>query len=259
MVQLLANHTRELGIPTAIVYTLGVSDSPQRLILLLTDSEGIERRAKIVEELTEADMPFTPAVVGPSSGFAGIREVAVELPDLLARHRPHAVHLSLGHTDLIRRVEADGNSYTSEWFPEIERYLHQAIDAVVETALCELVLTTASPVKDDVQDEVRMSDVERLNAVIRSVAESRDVLVDRLDMVISLDTPPPSGEEPAPVAHLAGDGRSFTPTGRLIAARSVCNAVRDVLLRAEHPWRQMMRGGMGGLDGISRPRHPELS
>lgn len=243
-----------------IVYTLGVTDSPQRLILLLTDSEGLERRAMIVEQLACTDMPFSPAVIGPASGFNGIREVAAKLPDLLARHRPHAVHLSLGHADLIRRIESDGNSYTNERFAEIERYMHQAIDAVVETALCELVLTTASPVLDQSQEEVRMSDVERLNAVIRSVAESRDVLVDRLDMVISVDTPPPSSQDPSPVPHLAEDGRRFTPAGSLLAAQSTSNSVTDVLLRAEHPWRQAMRGGMAGkLDGLSRPRHPELS
>ena len=205
-------------------------------------------------------MPFAPAVVGPSYGFAGVGQVATELPELLLRHRPHAVHLSLGHADLLRRVEEDGNSYTNERFAEIERYLHYAIDAVIESSMCEFVITTAPPVREETQDDVRMSDVERLNTVIRSVASSRDVLVDRLDMAISRDTPSPTPNDPSPTPHLCDDGRGFTEAGNLLAARSTCNALSDVLLRAEHPWRQMMRGGMeGGLDGLARPPHPELS
>ena len=257
--QFSANHTRVTRISLVIVYTLGVSELPQRLILLLSDKEGLERRAAVVEALDITDMPFAPAVVGPAHGFAGIRQVASELPDLLLKHRPHAVHLSLGHADLLRRVEEDGMSYTNERFAEIERYLHQAIDAVVECSMCEFVITTAAPVRDELQDDVRMNDVERLNTVIRSVAASRDVLVDRLDLVISREETP-SDMDNSSEAHLAEDGRRFSSVGVRLAARSNCSAITDVLLRAEHPWRQMMRGGMGGgLDGLSRPPHPELS
>ena len=66
-----------------LAYTLFVNDHPQRLVLLLGDKESIDRRAEMVTALSTADMPFTPAVVGPGNGFSGISQVAHEIIDLL--------------------------------------------------------------------------------------------------------------------------------------------------------------------------------
>ncbi len=200
----------------------------------------------MVNVLSSADMPFAPAVVGPAHGFLGISQVTDEIVDLLKVHRPHAVYLSLGHADVLRKVESDGNSYLMEDLPAVEQRLHQVIDAVIETQACELVIATAPNVSEAAVDSIRPSDVEHLNVVIRSVSESRDVLVDRLDMAIS--TP-----------FLMDNGYSLTPNGQDAAVNSACNAIGDVLLRAEYSWRKMMKAGEGGhLDGMGRPRHPEL-
>ena len=229
-----------------LAYTLFVSDHPQRLVLLLGDKESIDRRAEMVTALSTADMPFTPAVVGPGNGFSGISQVAHEIIDLLRIHRPQAVYLCLGHADLIRKLEADGNSYLPEDLPAIERSLHQVVDAVTETNACELVIATVPQISEVASDVVWPSDIEHLNIVIRSVCESRDVLVDRLDMTIS-------------ESMLKDDGLTLASEGQEAAVKSACTAIGDVLLRAEYSWRKMLKSGEGGnLDGMGRPRHPEL-
>ena len=223
-----------------------MNDHPQRLVLLLGDSESVDRRADMVTALSTTDMPFSAAVVGPAHGFQGISQVATEIIDLLRTHRPHAVYLSLGHADVERNIEADGNSYLREDLSAIERGLHQVIDAVTETNACELVIATVPQISSAATDAIRPSDVEQINIVIRAVSESRDVLVDRLDVAIS-------------ESMLNDDGRSLSPEGQEAAIGSACTAIGDVLLRAEYSWRKMMKAGEGGnLDGMGRPRHPEL-
>ena len=185
--------------------------------------------------------------------------VIVVVADLLRRYRPDAVHLSLGHVDITRQVEADGNTYTAERFPEIEVHLHQVIDAVTDLPGCECVLATAPPVLDTCQDVVRMDDVEQLNTLIRSVGDQRDTLVNRLDLAIATSPLPATSVDHEPARHLADDGRELTEAGRMAASRSTVQAICDVLLRAEHPWRKMLKPGQGDpFEGLARPRHPEL-
>ncbi len=200
----------------------------------------------MVKALSATDMPFTPAIVGPAHGFSGITQVADEIFDLLRTHRPHAVYLCLGHADVQRILDSDGNSYLPEDISSIERGLHQVVDAATETNACELVIATAPHISEIASDVVRPSDIEQLNVVIRSVCESRDILVDRLDMTIS-------------ESMLEKNGHSLTSSGREAAIKSACTAIGDVLLRAEYSWRKMMKSGEGSnLDGMGRPRHPEL-
>jgi hypothetical protein len=232
---------------------------PQRLVLLLGDPLSLDRRPIVVEGLNRADIPFSPAVVGPPVPLRGVREAAMELPELLRRYRPDAVHLSLGHSDIARRVESDGNSYTRERIPDIELHLHQIIDAAAELATSELVIATTTPVKDDQQDEIRMSDVDRLNGMIRSVAESRDILVDRVDKAVSNSILPATSHDPWPSPHIDEDGYSLNRIGQQAVANSAVRSICDVLLRAEHPWRKALRMGLSSpFEGLARPPHPEL-
>ncbi|MCH2160943.1 MAG: SGNH/GDSL hydrolase family protein [Phycisphaerales bacterium] len=209
--------------------------------------------------MNRADIPFTVAVVGPVEPLTGARTTSYQLPELLREYRPDVVHVSHGHIDITRQVEADGNTYTSEHMPEIEMHLHHIIDAVAELPACECVLASTPPVIDSCQDTVRMDDVERLNTVIRSVGDQRDTLVDRLDLAIATSPLPPTDIDVTPARHLSDDGLQLTDAGQMAASRSTVKAIADVLLRAEHPWRKMLKLGQGKpFDGVARPRDPEL-
>ena len=44
-----------------------------------------------------------------------------------------------------------------------------------------------------------------------------------------------------------------------VVGAAVSVLASDVLLRAEHPWRKMLKPGQGDpFEGLARPRHPEL-
>ena len=104
-----------------------------------------------------------------------------------------------------------------------------------------------------------MDDVEQLNTVIRSVGDQRDTLVNRLDLAIATSPLPATSVDRNPAQHLAENGCELTEAGRMAACRSTVQAICDVLLRAEHPWRKMLKLGHGDpFDGLARPRHPEL-
>lgn len=227
-----------------------MNSDPQRVVLILSDESGLERRSLVVSAMENVDIPFAAAVVGPATGFSGIRALADALPELIRRYKPHAIHVSLGHADLVRRTQDDGKTYKAETFAAIETGLQSLIDAPIETAMCDFVIATATPVDDRLQDDIRMGDVERLNGIIRLVAADRDVLVDRVDVAIPREEPQP----------LEPDGHTLSESGKEVVARSAARAIAEVLVRAEHPWRQIMRSNLAGdFDGIKRARHPELS
>jgi len=227
-------------------------DEDQRLVLLLGDETGRLLRRLIVEKLEEADVPFRPAVVGCDLPFEGFSPVADEMSELLLKFRPHVAHVSVGRTDLRRTIESDGNSYPARDLVDIQRDLDRIVDATKISADTDLVVATAPPVRDEFQDLVRDDDINRLNVVIREVGQRRDVLIDRWDLAVDSATPDP--------AHLESDGHQLTEAGREQVANSATRAIIDALLRAENPWNQLGRVGRGSpLEGIPRPRHPEVS
>ena len=233
-------------------YTPGVSDGDdQRLVLLISDPAGRDLRAAVVAALDRMDVPFRMAVVGCDEPFPGLADVAERMGELLRRFRPHAVHVSVGRTDLHRSLEADGASHPARRIADLRGDLHRIVDAVNQSGESDLVLATPVPVRDDGQDLIRANDVDRLTVVIREVGRGRDVLIDRCDLAIDLtESRPP---------HLASDGLTPSEAGRARVATSTARAVADALLRAEHPWRRLGRRGTGRLlEGIPRPRHPEL-
>ncbi|MDE0889325.1 MAG: hypothetical protein OSA40_07690 [Phycisphaerales bacterium] len=223
----------------------------QRLVLLLGDETGRLLRRPIVERLEEADVPFRPAVIGIDLPFDGFGPVAEEMGELLQKFRPHVAHVSVGRTDLQRTIESDGNSYPARGLVDICRDLNHLVDAAKLSADTDLVIATAPPVRDELQDLVRDDDINRLNVVIREVGQRRDVLIDRWDRAIDL-----SATEPA---HLEPNGHRLTEAGLQRVADSATKAIIDALLRAENPWNQLARSGRSSpLEGIPRPRHPEL-
>ncbi len=249
-----ANREEPLRFQLFSIYNLLVQIRPhedQRLVLLIGDETGRMLRRLVVERLEQADVPFQPAVIGCDHPFQGFEAVAEQIGELLLKFRPHVAHVSVGSTDLRRTIEPDGNSYPARGLVDIRRDLNRVVDAAKISADTDLVLATAPPVRDDLQDLVRDDDIDRLNVVIREVGQRRDVLVDRWDQAIDR-----SATEPE---HLEPDGHHLTQAGRERAADSTTRAIIDALLRAENPWNQLGRGGRGSpLDGIPRPRHPEL-
>lgn len=226
-------------------------DKDQRLVLLLGDETGRTLRRHIVERLEKADAPFRPAVIGCDLPFEGLAAVAEEMDELLKRFRPHVAHVSVGRTDLFRSIEPDGNSHPARGFVEIRQDLNRLVDAAKLSVETNLVIATAPPVRDDLQDLVRDDDIERLNVVIREVGQHRDVLIDRWDHAIDRSAADP--------AHLESDGHHLTEAGRQRVADSATRAIIDALIRAENPWNQFARVGRGSpLEGIPRPRHPEV-
>ena len=226
-------------------------DDDQRLVLLISDPGGRDLRASVVAALDRMDVPFRMAVVGCDDPFGGLGEVADRMGELLRRFRPHAVHVSVGRTDLHRTIEADGVSHPARRIADLRRDLHRIVDATSQSGESDLVLATPVPVHEDRQDLIRGNDLERLTVVIREVGRGRDVLIDRIDLAVDhSETAPP---------HLASDGLTPTSVGEQLIAASHARAVADVLLRADHPWRRFGRPGTGSvLHGIPRPRHPEL-
>jgi hypothetical protein len=236
----------------ATPYTPGVSDGDdQRTVLLISDPAGRDLRAEVVAALDRMDVPFRMAVVGCDEPFSGLAEVADRMSELLRRFRPHAVHVSVGRTDLHRTVEEDGTSQPARRIADLRRDLHRIADAVSQSGENDLVLATPVPVREDGQDLIRANDIERLTVVVREVGRGRDVLIDRFDLAVDpFETSVP---------HLEPDGLTASPEGRWRIADSTARAVADALLRADHPWRRFGRPGSDSvLEGIPRPRHPEL-
>ena len=224
----------------------------QRLVLLIGDEIGRSMRARIVDRLEAADVPFRPAVVGCDRPFPGFEAVADAMTELLQTFRPHVAHVAVGRDDLRRTLEPDGASHPARRLADIRRDLNRIIDAAKQSADTDVVLSTVAAVRDDLQEEIRDDDVDRLNVVIREVGQRRDVLVDRWDQAIDRR---PEGPD-----HLLPDGRGISSRGLDLVASSTTTAIVDALIRAENPWNRLTRIGRGGpLDGIPRPRHPELS
>ncbi len=228
-----------------------IDGDDRRLVLLISDPAGRGLRSEVVAALDRMDVPFRMAVVGCDEPFGSLAEVADRMSELLRRFRPHAVHVSVGRTDLHRTLEADGTSHPARRIADLRRDLHRVVDAVNQSGESDLVLATPVPVHEDGQDLIRPNDLERLTVVIREIGRSRDVLIDRGDLAIDLF------ETAAP--HLESDGLTPSTAGRWRIADSTARAVADVLIRADHPWRRFGRPGTGAvLEGIPRPRHPEL-
>ncbi len=224
----------------------------QRLVLLIGDEIGRSIRQRIVDRLEVADVPFRPAVVGCDRPFQGFEAVADAMSELLQTFRPHVAHVAVGRDDLRRTLEPDGISHPARRLADIRRDLNRIIDAAKQSADTDVVLSTAAPVRDDLQEAIRDDDVDRLNVVIREVGQRRDVLVDRWDRTIDRRSEGPD--------HLTADGHGLSSHGLDLAATSTTTAIVDALIRAENPWNRLTRIGRGGpLDGIPRPRHPELS
>lgn len=224
----------------------------QRLVLLIGDDIGRSMRMRIVERLEAADVPFRPAVVGCDPPFTGFEAVADAMSELLQTFRPHVAHIAVGRDDLRRTMEPDGVSHPARRLADIRRDLNRIIDAAKQSADTDVILSTLAPVRDDLQEDIRDDDVDRLNVVIREVGQRRDVLVDRWDRAIDRRAEGPD--------HLATDGQGLSSLGLDLVASSTTTAIVDALIRAENPWNQLTRIGRGGpLDGIPRPRHPELS
>ncbi len=209
-------------------------------------------RVRMVDRLEAADVPFRPAVVGCDRPFPGLESVADAMSELLQTFRPHVAHVAVGRNDLRRSFEPDGTSHPARRLADIRRDLNRIVDAAKQSADTDVVLATAPPVRDDLQEDIRDDDLDRLNVVIREVGQRRDVLVDRWDRVIDRC---PDGAD-----HLATDGLALSPDGLDLVAASTTTAIVDALLRAENPWNRLTRIGRGSpLEGIPRPRHPELS
>lgn len=222
----------------------------QRLILLLADAGARGLRPDLVKRLADADVPFAMAVVGCDEPLESLGDVADRMADLLRTFRPHCVHVAVGRGDLRRSIEADGVSYPMRRIAELRADLHHIADAVKQSGETDLVVATLPPVLDERQDQIRDNDVDQFNVVVREVGRQRDVHVDRWDLAIAPDATPP---------HLAEDGIGLTDDGGKRAGASAAVAIVDTLLRADHPWRRLGRGGAHSMEGIPRPRHIELT
>lgn len=233
-------------------YTQDMIPDPlgQRLVLLLADTGARGLRPGLVKRLAMADVPFAMAVVGSDEPLEGLGDVADRMSDFLRTFRPHCVHVAVGRGDLRRTIEADGVSYPVRRIADLRADLHRVADAVKQSGETDLVVATLPPVVDERQDEIRGNDVDRLNVVIREVGRQRDFHVDRWDLAVDPVANPP---------HLAANGIALTDAGGERAGASAAVAIVDTLLRADHPWRRLGRGGVYSMEGIPRPRHIELT